>query len=283
MLQLFYDFIYLILVFFILITYIHKQRNIYNHVLQRLIMDPIIINENASTGNIPNFESWMFQTDEDIKPLLHSKGSTTSLNSDSNNSWFEPLENILSSASSSSIASPVNELNLSEPLIKDEFFNNNTLNVTVSSSPSLLKMEDDDDQAIKIKPQRKRLTPHQKQAHNKIEKRYRININTKIARLQQIIPWVASEQTAFEVGDSLKNKPITPATTTKLNKSMILEKAVDYILYLQNNERLYEMEVMRLKNELETYKRSSASANDSQNSNNNNSNNNNNNINNTTQ
>lgn len=32
---------------------------------------------------------------------------------------------------------------------------------------------------------------------------------------------------------------------------MILEKAVDYILYLQNNERLYEMEVQRLKKEVE--------------------------------
>ncbi|AET39842.1 Tye7p Ecym_5051 [Eremothecium cymbalariae DBVPG len=117
---------------------------------------------------------------------------------------------------------------------------------------------------------RKRLTPHQKEAHNKIEKRYRININTKIAKLQQIIPWVASEETAFEVGDDLRPK-ITPscmnvrgssaaaaaaaaAGTPKLNKSMILEKAVDYILYLQNNQTLYELEVQRLKKELETFR-----------------------------
>lgn len=103
---------------------------------------------------------------------------------------------------------------------------------------------------------RKRLTPHQKEAHNKIEKRYRININTKIAKLQQIIPWVAREQTAFEVSDKQKTQSTenSPNATTKLNKSMILEKAVDYILYLQNNERLYEMEVTRLKNEVESLK-----------------------------
>ncbi|CCH61696.1 hypothetical protein TBLA_0F01540 [Henningerozyma blattae CBS 6284] len=108
---------------------------------------------------------------------------------------------------------------------------------------------------------RKRLTPHQKEAHNKIEKRYRININTKIAKLQQIIPWVASEQTAFEVNDMgnknmNNNNPLyqNPNNATRLNKSMILEKAVDYILYLQNNERLYEMEVTRLKNEVEALK-----------------------------
>ena len=135
---------------------------------------------------------------------------------------------------------------------------------------------------------RKRLTVDQKQAHNKIEKKYRININTKIAKLQQIIPWVSSERTAFEVANAKakaakenndneeNNNNLTNLTNnnnnnndniinntlqhlnvggcTKLNKSIILEKAVDYILYLQNNERLYEMEVQRLKKEVESLK-----------------------------
>ncbi|KAM3163259.1 BHLH domain-containing protein [Lachancea thermotolerans] len=109
--------------------------------------------------------------------------------------------------------------------------------------------------ARKKRAPRKRLTAHQKQAHNKIEKRYRININTKIAKLQQIIPWVASEETAFEVGETSRGNSrggeSVATATPKLNKSMILEKAVDYILYLQNNERLYEMEVQRLKKEVE--------------------------------
>ncbi|SCU82170.1 LAFA_0C09538g1_1 [Lachancea sp. 'fantastica'] len=157
--------------------------------------------------------------------------------------------------------------------------------------------------ARKRRAPRKRLTAHQKEAHNKIEKRYRININTKISKLQQIIPWVASEETAFDAGDSktanngvsagpsslsmssssasassssssssscnygaetacyasdpasAASVRLTDATTPKLNKSMILEKAVDYILYLQNNERLYEMEVLRLKRELERARR----------------------------
>ncbi|CUS20814.1 LAQU0S01e15236g1_1 [Lachancea quebecensis] len=109
--------------------------------------------------------------------------------------------------------------------------------------------------ALDKRAPRKRLTAHQKQAHNKIEKRYRININTKIAKLQQIIPWVASEETAFEVGETSRGNTrggeAVATATPKLNKSMILEKAVDYILYLQNNERLYEMEVQRLKKEVE--------------------------------
>lgn len=129
---------------------------------------------------------------------------------------------------------------------------------------------------------RKRLTPYQKEAHNKIEKRYRININTKIAKLQQIIPWVADEDTAFEVSHTLRRpgngttqqQPTTNGalnnddvsttssttssssipSTNKLNKSMILEKAVDYILFLQNNENLYELEVQRLRNEVDSLK-----------------------------
>lgn len=80
---------------------------------------------------------------------------------------------------------------------------------------------------------RKRLTPHQKQAHNKIEKRYRININAKIAGLQKIIPWVSSEKTAFEIGDG--SKPLND-DVPKLNKSIILEKAMDYILFLQKSQ-----------------------------------------------
>ncbi|EJS41529.1 tye7p [Saccharomyces arboricola H-6] len=152
------------------------------------------------------------------------------------------------------------------PDMMDDDNDDVSLKNEIELSDSFIKTGLDAKETKKRAP-RKRLTPFQKQAHNKIEKRYRININTKIARLQQIIPWVASEQTAFEVGDSVKKQeedgietaaatplPSAAATSTKLNKSMILEKAVDYILYLQNNERLYEMEVQRLKSEIDTLK-----------------------------
>ncbi|CCD26290.1 basic helix-loop-helix domain-containing protein NDAI_0H01160 [Naumovozyma dairenensis CBS 421] len=107
------------------------------------------------------------------------------------------------------------------------------------------------EQANKV--QRKRLTLDQKQAHNKIEKRYRININTKISQVtNKYIPWLASEQPAFEVGESVKKEQqLKKLSKTRLNKSMILEKAVDYILYLQDNQNLFEMEVQRLRNEVQ--------------------------------
>ncbi|AQZ09145.1 TYE7 (YOR344C) [Zygosaccharomyces parabailii] len=170
------------------------------------------------------FEDWM---------LKDPRAGSLSDESVGSFSWFEPLEQIISSASSSSTDSPPET-----QAVKTE-----ELATLEASGPAPKKR----------RAPRKRLTSHQKQAHNKIEKRYRININTKIAKLQQIIPWVASEQTAFEVGESVRKGEEGLAelsSSTKLNKSMILEKAVDYILYLQNSERLYEMEVRRLRAEL---------------------------------
>ncbi|CCK70310.1 basic helix-loop-helix domain-containing protein KNAG_0E00420 [Huiozyma naganishii CBS 8797] len=228
-------------------------------------MNSLIANTNMenSTGKsaAPSFDAWMFQPEQLAAAAsgagnfkLGSKRSSLSLADSDSSSWFEPLENILSSASTSSMGSPlpVEAGAGADVAVKyeDPF--------ALQLNDLLKKEEDNCDAAMtpRVKAPRKRLTPHQKEAHNKIEKRYRININMKITKLQQIIPWVASEQTAFETDHKLGKQQ---ATSTRLNKSMILEKAVDYILYLQNNERLYEMEVMRLKNELETYKRTAGS------------------------
>lgn len=119
-----------------------------------------------------------------------------------------------------------------------------TLSSESSSTPTTKKPK-------KKRAPRKRLTAHQKQAHNKIEKRYRININAKIAGLQQIIPWVASEKTAFETGQtgSIKTEEET-ADVPRLNKSMILEKATAYILFLQEKEISMTSEIDKLKQEV---------------------------------
>lgn len=63
---------------------------------------------------------------------------------------------------------------------------------------------------------RKRLTASQKEAHNKVEKKYRVNINAKINCLQTVIPWIAAD-----------------SMDSKVCKSAVLEKAYDYITHLQ--------------------------------------------------
>ncbi|CAH2351235.1 serine-rich protein Tye7p [[Candida] railenensis] len=112
---------------------------------------------------------------------------------------------------------------------------------------------------------RKRLTESQKQAHNKIEKKYRININAKIAGLQKIIPSVALEKPAFETGTKQGSAGTSTYTSediasdessNRLNKSMILEKAIDYILFLQNENKSIISENSSMKKELETLRSS---------------------------
>ncbi|CAL9731503.1 serine-rich protein Tye7p [Monosporozyma unispora] len=231
---------------------------------------------------IVEFNDWMFQqhdsttTPVNVTSMVTGKNGKDLFDSDASSSsaWFEPLENILSSTTSSSTGSPTATTSITEEEVKLEPIDDSfefTLNKLLTQEKLKQEFEDDADAEDAIlSPKRsnsivskRRLTENQKQAHNRIEKRYRININTKIAKLQQIIPWLATEQTAFasklpeDNKDFVTDTPTTTTTTTKktrLNKSMILEKAVDYILYLQNNERLYEMEVMRLKSELNQYK-----------------------------
>ncbi|KAK6203230.1 helix-loop-helix DNA-binding domain-containing protein [Scheffersomyces amazonensis] len=153
-------------------------------------------------------------------------------------------------------------------ILKDENNNSNTLlsrrktidsNFSNNSSTKVTSNNSEIDNQVatpapkkKRRAPRKRLTDSQKQAHNKIEKKYRININAKIAGLQQIIPWVAYEKTAFETGQQDNDEEMN-SNCARLNKSIILEKAIDYILYLQKNEKkiisqnqLLKSEVVRL-------------------------------------
>lgn len=231
-----------------------------------------------------NFTSWIMPDEKTIS----FNDSNSFVSTTNTATWLDPLENIISSASSSSMSSPINDqLQINQGLVfgNDIIFTDPVQQSYTTDMMPIIKQEENsinflssekvDKKKIKKRAPRKRLTNHQKQAHNKIEKRYRININTKIAKLQQIIPWVASEETAFKVNDSIKevknemnenydtfntepmlDLPLPPTSVAspqnaKLNKSVILEKAVDYILYLQNNERLYELEVQRLRGEVE--------------------------------
>lgn len=78
---------------------------------------------------------------------------------------------------------------------------------------------------------RRVLTAEQKRNHNIIERKYRQNINAKIAGFQQSIPWLSSKEPSFYV----KEKAGTPryAGNNSLNKSEILDIATEYILHLQ--------------------------------------------------
>ncbi|CAH6718318.1 serine-rich protein Tye7p [[Candida] jaroonii] len=108
------------------------------------------------------------------------------------------------------------------------------LNSTLNSSMNSIDLNGSRSTIHKKKKRapRKKLTTSQKAAHNIIEKKYRININTKIEGLQRLIPWLTGEETGFRT----TNCKIQNEDCKKLNKSLILDKAIEYIQFLQINE-----------------------------------------------
>jgi hypothetical protein len=101
--------------------------------------------------------------------------------------------------------------------------------------------------------------PIKKTAHNMIEKRYRTNLNDKIAALRDSVPSlrVMSRTTANgeEEDDGEDLGGLTPAH--KLNKATVLSKATEYIRHLEKrNKKLYD-ELTALKARLESYEKMS--------------------------
>ncbi|KAG0655852.1 hypothetical protein C6P45_002837 [Maudiozyma exigua] len=208
-------------------------------------LESIISSSATSIEGAPRYTTNMDKIDNHCmlqSPLLEA----TNLNND--NFYGEP--NI-----EEPISLPTQELKNNEIKVKKESlspftFQNMTerSNSISGSSPSRSK----NCKTAGVKKQRKKLTDHQKLAHNKIEKRYRININTKIAKLQQIIPWVASNDTGFEVShvmNASRTNSVDVKGAAKVNKSKILDKAVDYIQFLQDNEQIFLTELNKLKAE----------------------------------
>ncbi|KAH6688264.1 sterol regulatory element binding protein Sre1 [Plectosphaerella plurivora] len=97
--------------------------------------------------------------------------------------------------------------------------------------------DDDEDQPIK------------KTAHNMIEKRYRTNLNDKIAALRDSVPSLRIMSKSARGEDTTEDREelhgLTPAH--KLNKATVLSKATEYIRHLEkrNNRLLDENHAMQ--------------------------------------
>lgn len=92
--------------------------------------------------------------------------------------------------------------------------------------------------------------PAKKRAHNVIEKRYRANLNEKIAELRDSVPSLRALKNP--AGDSNEDEEDADGTTpaSKLNKASILSKATEYIKHLELRNRRLEDENTALKNRL---------------------------------
>ncbi|KAF2087419.1 hypothetical protein K490DRAFT_57024 [Saccharata proteae CBS 121410] len=98
--------------------------------------------------------------------------------------------------------------------------------------------------------------PIKKTAHNMIEKRYRTNLNDKIAALRDSVPSLRVMSRTHTNGNEEEDDPedlegLTPAH--KLNKATVLSKATEYIRHLEKrNKRLFD-ELEAVKQRLESY------------------------------
>ncbi|KAH6842891.1 hypothetical protein B0I37DRAFT_206283 [Chaetomium sp. MPI-CAGE-AT-0009] len=95
--------------------------------------------------------------------------------------------------------------------------------------------DDDDDDDLE--------QPVKRTAHNMIEKRYRNNLNDKIAALRDSVPSLRIMSKSARGEDTTEDREelhgLTPAH--KLNKATILSKATEYIRHLEKrNNRLFE-------------------------------------------
>lgn len=98
--------------------------------------------------------------------------------------------------------------------------------------------------------------PVKKRPHNIIEKRYRANLNEKIAELRDSVPSLRSSKKAKvkdgSGDDSDDDNLGGPTATNKLNKASILTRAVEYIRHLEFRTKRLEDENRSLKERLET-------------------------------
>ena len=77
--------------------------------------------------------------------------------------------------------------------------------------------------------------PISKRSHNAIEKRYRTNLNQKIAALRDAVPSLR------KLGAMMADDGDGPISAQKLNKATVLSKAIEYIRHLEGrNQRLEE-------------------------------------------
>jgi hypothetical protein len=82
--------------------------------------------------------------------------------------------------------------------------------------------------------------PSKKRAHNVIEKRYRANLNEKIAELRDSVPSLRASYKQAN-GNSGDDDDDGVTSASKLNKASILSKATEYIRHLEiRNKRLEE-------------------------------------------
>ncbi|KAK2739947.1 hypothetical protein FQN57_006266 [Myotisia sp. PD_48] len=101
-------------------------------------------------------------------------------------------------------------------------------------------------------PNASKSLPSKKRSHNVIEKRYRANLNDKIAELRDSVPSLRLIYQQRHGDDSARkgaeDDEFLASSANKLNKASILSKATEYIKHLEVRNKRLEEENLALKN-----------------------------------
>ncbi|KAJ5425767.1 hypothetical protein N7465_000837 [Penicillium sp. CMV-2018d] len=109
---------------------------------------------------------------------------------------------------------------------------------------------DDDATTVTGPVQPGKKMPAKKRAHNVIEKRYRANLNDKIAELRDSVPSLRSTKNPNGGSPDDDDEAEAANAANKLNKASILSKATEYIKHLEIRNQRLEDENTDLKNRL---------------------------------
>ncbi|QDS76166.1 hypothetical protein FKW77_007614 [Venturia effusa] len=127
---------------------------------------------------------------------------------------------------------------------------------SVTTNTRKRKSEASDDAGVNARKQQ----PIKKTAHNMIEKRYRTNLNDKIAALRDSVPSLRVMSRPGSNGNEEEDDPedlegLTPAH--KLNKATVLAKATEYIRHLEKRNKNLAEELAAVKDRLDSYEKMS--------------------------
>ncbi|KAH6705082.1 helix-loop-helix DNA-binding domain-containing protein [Leptodontidium sp. MPI-SDFR-AT-0119] len=116
---------------------------------------------------------------------------------------------------------------------------------------SSMEEEEEDDESPE--PINERCPPVKKTAHNMIEKRYRTNLNDKIAALRDSVPSLRVMSKKNSRGEDIQEdlQGLTPAH--KLNKATVLSKATEYIAHLEKRNKYLTKENTSLKSRVDAF------------------------------
>ncbi|KAI5300598.1 hypothetical protein KEM55_006302 [Ascosphaera atra] len=121
------------------------------------------------------------------------------------------------------------------------------------------------DPSVKSSTSPQRVLPSKKRSHNVIEKRYRANLNEKIAELRDSVPSlrvIARQRSRAGLagsphcdGNDAENDEDSIGAGGKLNKASILSKATEYIRHLEARNKRLDEENVDVKNRLRQFEK----------------------------